>query len=85
MDSIPRKKNFDEPWHSFSADESFSKMDVSTEGLDSDESEKRFNFYGPNNLPEGKKITLRHIILNQLIKPSHFHPHCCCCGITGNR
>ena len=72
MDSTPRKKIFNEPWHSFSADESFSKMDVSREGLDSDESEKRFNFYGPNNLPEGKKITLRQIILNQLINPLIF-------------
>ncbi len=43
-------------WHAMSADEVLRRLATNGEkGLDADEASARFQKYGPNRLPEGKK------------------------------
>jgi len=61
-----------EAWHAFGMDEVYAELDTSPDGLSTREAEKRLRFYGENKLPEGKKKTIWHIILHQLLNPLIF-------------
>lgn len=76
MASEKRLKHADsigkEPWHSFEEKEIYDELRSTNDGLDSSEAKKRLDFYGHNRLPEGKKVTIWHIIAHQLINPLIF-------------
>ncbi len=61
-----------EAWHSIEYKDVLTELNASRDGLSSEEANKRLKFYGPNTLPEGKRITLFGIILHQLINPLIF-------------
>ncbi|HBE41317.1 MAG TPA: ATPase [Bacteroidales bacterium] len=67
QDSLAR-----EQWHAFPAEEIFSELRTSVNGLKQEEAGERLKFYGENKLPEGKKVTLAQIILHQLLNPLIF-------------
>ena len=61
-----------EHWHAFGKEIIFSELKTSEKGLIQTEVDKRIQFYGKNELPEGKKVTLIQIILHQLLNPLIF-------------
>lgn len=73
MNKIEHHSNIvEESWHAFEMQDVFSELRASRDGLDTAEAEKRLGFYGPNRMPEGKKVTIWEIILHQLINPLIF-------------
>lgn len=66
-DSIAKEK-----WHAFNLSEVYQELQSSENGLNTKEAQNRLSFYGPNKLPEGKKVTIWHIILHQLLNPLIF-------------
>jgi magnesium-transporting ATPase (P-type) len=59
-------------WHSFEEPKVFQELSSAIDGLNSEEAEKRLQYYGENKLPESRKVTLLKIILHQLINPLIF-------------
>lgn len=59
-------------WHALKIPEVFHALETSEEGLNSGDIASRTEKYGRNILPEGKKITLFRIILNQIVNPLIF-------------
>lgn len=56
-------------WHSLEINEIFSKLKTAKSGLSFDEAKKRLEKYGPNKLPEEKKLTKIKIFFNQFKSP----------------
>ncbi len=72
-DNIPTESEIrNQKWHSFKEDRVFSELKADIHGLTKEEVEKRLAYYGPNKLPEQKKVTIWKIILHQLINPLIF-------------
>ncbi|MFO7368776.1 MAG: HAD-IC family P-type ATPase [Bacteroidales bacterium] len=61
-----------EHWQAFHNEEIFSVLKTSENGLASSEVDERLLFYGENKIPEGKRITLLQIVVNQLLNPLIF-------------
>ncbi|NMC37403.1 MAG: HAD-IC family P-type ATPase [Bacteroidales bacterium] len=61
-----------EQWQAFRAEEIFSELKTSGNGITHEEAEERLKIYGENKLPEGKKVTLLQIILHQILNPLIF-------------
>jgi magnesium-transporting ATPase (P-type) len=61
-----------EHWQAFRAEDIFSELKTSENGIKQEEAKERLKFYGENKLPEGKKVTLVQIILRQLLNPLIF-------------
>ncbi|MFO7622520.1 MAG: HAD-IC family P-type ATPase [Bacteroidales bacterium] len=59
-------------WHSFEEPKVFQELSSAIDGLNSEEAEKRLQYYGENKLPEAKKATLWKIILHQFVSPLIF-------------
>ncbi|MBW6499912.1 MAG: HAD-IC family P-type ATPase [Bacteroidales bacterium] len=59
-------------WHSFEEPKVFQELSSAIDGLNSEEAEKRLQYYGENKLPEARKATLLKILLHQLIHPLIF-------------
>ncbi|MFO8054204.1 MAG: HAD-IC family P-type ATPase, partial [Bacteroidales bacterium] len=60
------------PWHSLDPDLVYKELKTTEQGLDAERVKRRQQFYGPNKLPEGQKITLWQIILHQMLNPLIF-------------
>ncbi|MFO8110203.1 MAG: cation-translocating P-type ATPase [Thermoplasmata archaeon] len=52
-------------WHSVGIEEVYQRLKSSEKGLSHQEAERRLQKYGKNEIPEGKKITPLHILLEQ--------------------
>jgi len=73
MENMPHEDRLGkEPWHAFEKKRIYTELKTSEKGLTPPEVEKRLKFYGKNQLPEGKKVTVWQIILRQLINPLIF-------------
>ncbi len=66
------KKRYDRPWHSLEIKDILEYLETSPEGLTTEQARKRLEIFGENRLPEGRRITIWRIILNQLINPLVF-------------
>lgn len=58
-----------ENWHTLSPEKVFSLLKTSPKGLERKEVEKRLQKFGPNKLPEEKRLTRLSILLNQFKSP----------------
>ena len=61
--------SLEDPWHSFSVEETFEELKTSDEGLTYDEVENRLKQYGANELQEEKHTTKLALLINQLKNP----------------
>ncbi|MDP3928487.1 MAG: cation-transporting P-type ATPase, partial [Bacteroidota bacterium] len=61
-----------EAWHTMPLETIYKELASSAQGLEETEVAKRLLFYGPNELPHGKKINLLKIFASQFINPLIF-------------
>jgi Ca2+-transporting ATPase len=56
-------------WHSLSIQEVFARLSSSEAGVSDEEAKRRLRKFGPNKLPQAKRLTRLHILLAQFKSP----------------